>query len=241
MTLWQRVDDLQGLPDAATASGQRALEAARDIARVRAAADALLAPYAARLEELSEPGSSSRFARWKGFPNAAALLSAFTGLSVTEAGKLIGLGRALAAVPAPSSDAAAGLVGGNPLEEPVSVPPPPAAPPVSAAPPESWEAPVPLGAPVSSAPPESPLAQAIRSGVLGTEKVTIIRRTLDDMVIPTAETEAFLVARAGELSIAELRRLCLVTLAERDPEGHARRGSRGAGSSTAQGAVCDVL
>jgi len=240
VALWRRVDDLGSLPDAATASGQRALEAARDIARVRAAADALLAPYAARLDELSSPESGSRFARWKGYPNAASLLSAFTGLSVTEANKLIGLGKALTeaaarAVPTDPSfsdplsiampDAAAGDPvdaphAGDPLADLASVAPPgPIDDLAFADPPQT-------ATPYTPAPPASPLAHAIRTGSLGTEKVTIIRRTLEDMLIDTREVEAFLVAKAGELSISELRRLCLVTLAERDPEGHAAREAR---------------
>jgi len=221
--LWRRVDELNALPDAATASGQRALEAAGDIARVRAAADALLAPYAARLEELSSPDSVSRFARWKGFPNAASLLSAFTGLSVTEANKLIGLGKALAEaaerpVP-PEADAEQPAV--DPVADLAAVEPSGPAGALNLA------APPPAPTPSTPAPPPvSPLAHAIRTGSLGTEKVTIIRRTLEDMVIDTREVEGFLVAKAAELSITELRRLCLVTLAQMDPQGHAAREAR---------------
>jgi hypothetical protein len=51
IALWERVDALMDLPEAGTASGHRALEAAKSIAQVRHAADALLAPYAARLDE----------------------------------------------------------------------------------------------------------------------------------------------------------------------------------------------
>ena len=228
--LWRRVDALVNLPDADGLSGNRALEAATLIAKVRHASDALMAPYAARLEELSDPALEFRYARWKGFPNAAALLSAATGLSVADAGKLIGLGRTLAD--------AEEAVDGEPMLALVPVEPAMAGEPAfagdHAAPLVSQTAP-PLdevtlaGAPLAPMPlstprPEpSPLAAAIRAGNLGTEKLTVIRRTLDDMTTRRREAEARLVARAASLSITVLRRLCLETFAELDPEGYAAR------------------
>jgi len=201
---------------AATASGEQALRVAAAIAQVRHAADALLAPYAARLDELSDPARPTRFARWKGFPSASALLSSVTGLSVGEASKLIGIGKALARVPAAGE--------GDAVAAPWAV--------VPDVPGFEWEAAeelapgrVPPPAPVV-APSVSPLAAGIRDGSLGTEKANIIRRTLEDMAIDTRETEELLVAKAHELELVELRRLCLTVLAERDPEGHAAREAR---------------
>lgn len=226
VTLWRRVDELPQLPQASRVTGEAALKVAAAIAQVRAAADALLAPYAARVEELSRPGSVSRFARWKGFPSAAALLSHVTGLSVGEAGKLIGVGRVLAdadaaeavLVPSAFSDNEGRSALAEAVEtETASAQPAAVVPPPTPLPPTQ----LPL------APREvSPLAAAIRAGWLGTEMATIIRRTLEDMMIDTSQTEQFLVDAARETSITELRRLCLETLAERDPAGYAAREAR---------------
>jgi len=221
VTLWRRVDQLPSLPDATQVSGDVALRIAAAVAQVRAAADALLAPYAARVEELSQPGSVTRFARWKGFPSAAALLSSVTGLSVGEASKLVGLGQVLAQADAAVVEPAREC-------EPDAVVEPPT---VAALEPEAMSVPetvpMPEAMPMPEATPApSPLAAAIRAGWLGTEMATIIRRTLGDMCIETADTERYLVDAARDLSITKLRRLCLETLAERDPEGHAAREAR---------------
>lgn len=222
--LWRRVDDLRELRDASGLSGDRALEAARAVARVRTAADALLAPYAARVDELSAPGSITRFARWKGFPNAASLLSHATGLSVAEAGKLIGLGHTLADAGVAVSEPPAWAV----FETDEVASPEPEAEPEATVPrdePRVLVAPT-TEPPFVAASALPPLADAIRRGTLGTEKANIIRRTLEDMVIDTTDVERFLVERAGELSLVELRRLCLAELARRDPAGHAAREAR---------------
>jgi len=229
--LWRHVDALNALPPAGELSGPRALAAAEAVAKVRHAADSLLAPYAARLEELSDPSGASRFARWKGFPSAAALLSATTGLSTSEAGKLIGLGRALseadsahqtaqapvAAVPAGAvAGGADQVLGDTPLIDvaPSALPPAPTGP--------GGVAPG-FVAPGAVPPPATPLADAIRAGWLGTEKATVIRRNLEDMTVNVARAEAFLVEHARGMSITRLRRLCLETFAELDPQGYAER------------------
>lgn len=227
--LWRRVDSLPELAAPSSLSGERALAVVEAIASVRHASDALLAPYAARLDELSDPSRTTRFARWKGFPNAAALLSHATGLSVAEAGKLIGLGRVLADAGAALPNAAAAVAA---VPEPAPRPPEEGAARIVASPDDDGA----LGpaeslllaepAPLEPRPAPSPLAAAIRAGTLGTEKANIIRRTLDDMVIDTADTERFLVDAGTDLSLVELRRLCLMTLAERDPEGQKAREAR---------------
>jgi hypothetical protein len=210
--LWRRVDALNSLPGSDGLSGNRALEAAVLVAKVRHAADALMAPYAARLDELSNPSRESRFARWKGFPSAAVMLSSVAGMSVSEAGKIIGLGHALA-----------GEGEGAPVPRPPS---PPASPLPDAVVEETVPlVPEPVPFPVS-APQHSPLAAAIRSGNLGTEKLTVIRRTLEDMTCRRREAEALLIARAGALSVTALRRLCFETFANLDPQGYAEREQR---------------
>ena len=220
---------------ATTASGEQALRVVAMAAHVRHLSDSITAPYAARLDQLSDPSLPTRFARWKGFPNAGALMSSVTGLSVGEANKLIAIGKALLERP----DAELGLaepptftvVPGAPeselredglevglLESPTG---------------ETFGAPVlvpalelgdePVALPVPYA---SPLAAGIRDASLGTDKANVIRRTLEDMLIDTRETERFLVEKAEELDLVQLRRLCLTVLAERDPEGHAAREAR---------------
>jgi len=232
--LWRHVDALTNLPDASTLSGERALELAALIAKVRHASDALLAPYAARVEELSDASRPVRLARWKGFPNAASLLSSVTGLSVGESGKLIGLGRALAdageAVPEPPVLGLSGSevpeVGG--LEQSVLAgegKPAASQVPLSVMPPVMRPA-TPLEIPPVVPRIAQPLAAAIKASTIGTEKANLIRRTLDDMTSCVAEAEAALVALAPKLSIVQLRRLCLETFAQYDPRGYAAREAR---------------
>ena len=221
--LWRHVDDLNALPPVSQLSGPRALAAATAIAKVRHAADALLAPYAARLEHLSD---LEGFARYKGSPNAAALLSQHTGLSTTEAGKLIGLGQALADAGASASDGPTlSLVpdveqpnAGDPASDEIALDQPGLIPP-------SFPAPV-VPLPPQFRPAASPLAAAIRAGWLGTEKATVIRRNLEDMTVNRAQAESLLVESASRLSIVALRRLCLETFAKLDPEGYAARERR---------------
>ncbi|MGC4175042.1 DUF222 domain-containing protein [Demequina sp.] len=213
--LWADVDALVSLPVAATAVGEKALAAAQLIARVRHAADALLAPYAARLEELSGPELNERFARYKGFPNAAELLSATTGLSRSEAAKLIGLGRAVDRHVTVESAPEVIAPVAEPMEELLLG---------EEAAPERVAAPAPAPSPTPRR-VLSPLAAAIRAG-LGTEKANLIQRTLDDMTARRDEAEAFLAERAGKLTIVQLRRLCFETFAEFDPQGYADREER---------------
>ncbi|MCR6712951.1 MAG: DUF222 domain-containing protein [Demequina sp.] len=221
--LWRHVDELNALRPASQLSGQRALDAATVIAKVRHAADALLAPYAARLEELSD---SEGFARYKGSPNAAALLSKHTGLSTTEAGKLIGLGQALADAGARASDGPVLSVvpdveqpnAGDPAGDELAF----GEPSLTSL---SFPAPA-VPTPPHTQPQMSPLAAAIRAGWLGTEKAVLIRRNLEDMTVNRAQAEALMVESARQLSIVALRRLCLETFAELDPEGYADRERR---------------
>lgn len=220
---------------AATASGEQALRVVAMAAHVRHLSDSITAPYAARLDELSHPSRPTRFARWKGFPNAGALLSSVTGLSIGEANKLIAIGKALVERP----DAELGLA------EPPSLTVVPDAPGfelgedglevgmLESPPGGAFGAPVlvpslePGDEPVAVPDPfYSPLAAGIRDASLGTDKANIISRTLEDMMIDTRETERFLVEKAADLGLVDLRRLCLTVLAERDPEGHAAREAR---------------
>lgn len=65
-------------------------------AEVRHAADAVMASLAQRIDELSAPDVPGvRFARAKGFAGAADLVASVAALARSDAGKLVGVGRAL--------------------------------------------------------------------------------------------------------------------------------------------------
>lgn len=248
-SLQQHIEALGALSDVRpeVVSGDTALEWATRIAQVRHATDALLAPFAARIDELSDPARTVRYARYKGHPNAASLLSARAGLSVAEAHKIIGLGKTLAAARASEDanagdvpdaeagsgdtvasvrvpDAAAGVGDdGDALLEPVLV-----AEDKNAGVTVGPSAELDFGAPESPAPPApySLLAAAILNHSIGTEKATLIRRTLEDMTVGVQDAERLLVDRAPSMTIPQFRRLCLTTLAKLDPEALLAREER---------------
>lgn len=90
------VANLNGV-DSARLSGEEAAEWITRVARVRHAADAILAGLAQRIDELSTGAAGGeRFDRAKGFASAADLVARVGDLAPGEAGKLVGLGRALA-------------------------------------------------------------------------------------------------------------------------------------------------
>ncbi len=60
------------------------------------------------------------------------------------------------------------------------------------------------------------LAKAVREGWLGTEKASIVRRTLEDLTVETAEIEVSLVDRARQRSVTAVRKMCAFELARCD-------------------------
>jgi len=203
-SLNERVQALAGLADVdpTVLSGDAALGWVRSIGEVMRAAETVLAPFAVRLEELTD--GPSRYARWKGFPSAAALIAHETGISHSQAHALGSLGRVMTRetpVVAEEFDLAA-------LADMPDAPAPPARP-----------------SPVAVAPVMelSPLAKAARDRSLGTEAIRIIAATLEDMRAGVAEAEARLVARAPGMKTRELRRLCMNVFAELDPETYDAR------------------
>ncbi|MGC4176081.1 DUF222 domain-containing protein [Demequina sp.] len=221
-SLQQRMEALAGLADAdpGALSGDQALAWTTGLIEVRNAIDAFAAPFVSRIEELSE--GPERFARWKGFPSTAALLSGRTGITQSDAHRLISLGKTMQRTvevsapvelepePAPVEvpldlDAPAVDVRAVDLA-PVEVPPPPVAP-----------------APVRVI---SPLAQAARSGTLPPEKIRIIETTVTAMSIDTAQFEADAVVKAPRLTLRQLRVWCLARFAELDPVAYEDRQTR---------------
>jgi hypothetical protein len=224
-SLQARVEALAGLADVdpAALSGEQALAWAAGLVSARNVLDALAAPLVRRVEELSE--GPSRFARWKGFPSAAALLSGVTGLAASDAHRLLALGKAMARTvevapdlePDPSH---ALFVPASPNGEDCL---------------EEHGRPAPLALPVAAPrPPQpsvpvrvlSPLARAARDGRLGAEKIRIIETTVAAMHIDTAAFEADAVAKAASLSLRQLRVWCLAQFADRDPDAYADRQLR---------------
>ena len=206
-SLTERVEALAGLADVdpTALSGDAALGWARSIGEVMRAAETVLAPFAVRLEQLSE--GPSRYARWKGFPSAAALIAHETGISQAQAFALGRLGRVMTrevAVAAPLDFEALNDMPDAPSPRAVPSPAPVA----------------PVVAPVMEL---SPLAKAARDRSLGTEVIAIIAATLEAMRIDTAQVEALLVSRARGLKTREVRRLCLAVFAEWDPETYDAR------------------
>ena len=242
-SLKQRVDELAGLAtvDPALLSGDQALAWARALAHVRHLSDSLVAPIAARLDELSS--GLSRFARWKGYSSAPAMLAAVTGLQQADAAHLIELGRTMTReievvveVSASARGDESGPVPGMPETDDVV-----AQEKIADGGGEGLDVLTELSAdnlagnggtvrPTSIASPHStrgrvlsPLARAARDGALGEPKIRVIAKTLDDMTVDAPELEAYLVERAARLSLRELRVLCLREFARLDPEGYGRR------------------
>jgi hypothetical protein len=216
-SLHERVDALAGLAavDPATLSGDQALAWVTVLVRARDMIDALAAPLIGRIAELSE--GPSRFARWKGYPSAAALLSGATGLAASDAHRLAALGRAMTrTVEAHADEAPPASADALDLGSPESGPTDRET--LSAAPaPSSTPTPVRV---------LSPLAQAARDGRLGAEKIRIIETTVAAMGIDTAQFEVDAVARAPKLTLRQLRVWCLTQFAERDPQAYADRQER---------------
>jgi len=215
-SLKERVEALAGLAsvDPSTLSGDAALTWVRSIGSLMRASEAVLAPFAVRLEELTQ--GPSRYARWKGFGSAAALIAHETGISQSQAYALGALGRVMTReVPV-----VAAPVGIDFEDLPAASVPPLLPDAVSGSVQPVAPAPAPIVAPVMEA---SPLAKAARDRLLGTEAIRIIAATLDDMRIDTAEVEALLVSKARGLKPREVRRLCLTVFAEWDPDAYEAR------------------
>lgn len=165
--------------DSARLTGDEAAAWLERVARVRHAADGILASLAQRIDELSAvdaPGD--RFARAKGFSSPAELVARVGDLAPSDAAKLVGLGQALAAGTAPD----AGLSG--------------------------------------------PLADAVRSGTIGTEKASVIRRCLAELADQDPELERSLVFAARQIDLSGLRALCLREVARRDHQALVEREQR---------------
>lgn len=96
--------------DAAQLTGAQAAEWLARVSRIRHASDAIIASLAQRIEELSAPDSpSERFDRSRGFSSPAELVSRVGNLTPADAGKLLGIGRTLAAAPAQPGEPAGPL------------------------------------------------------------------------------------------------------------------------------------
>jgi len=213
-----------GPADAAALTGEQALALAAAYARQRNALDAAFAPVAARLDDLST--GPSRFARWKGFSSAAALLAGRVGIAPSDAHRLISLGRSLertvVVVPDAVVETDAEVETGTVVENGTVV---------ETAPGGELDLTAGVGVseqPAVAAPAEpirvaSPLARAARAGTLGAEKIRVIEVTLAAMTIDTADVEELLVDCAKRLTIKELRIRALREFAERDPDGWANR------------------
>ena len=221
--LRERVEALAGLAevDPRVLSGDAALSWVKSIGEVLRAGETLLAPFAVRLEELTE--GPSRYARWKGHPSAAALIAHVTGISQSQAMALGALGRVMTReIPVVSPEA----LDFDSL--PDAPPAPPVASPEDASPQDS----APRGAAPDPLPPVrpqapvmelSPLAKAARDRTLSTEAIRVIETTLEAMTIDTAEVEAVLVSKARGMKIREVRRLCHAVFAEWDRDGYEAR------------------
>mgnify|MGYP005814327205 CR=1 FL=1 len=224
-SLQQRMEALAELAsvDPSALAGDSALAWVKQLVQSRNLLDALIAPLAGRLDDLSE--GPSRYARWKGYPSAPALIEGVTGLARADAARLISLRQTMAReVAVPMADAGAGFAPevpevpgapGQPMAEGGDLLDVPAAEPTAQPVPSAREA-----APVMEL---SPLAKAAREGVLGEPKLRIISKTLEDMTVQVEGLEAELVERAHRLRLRELRILCLQKFAELDPEGYADR------------------
>lgn len=167
------LDPLDGV-DPARLSGDEATAWVSRVARLRHAADGVLAALAQRIDELSEP-EAGRFARSKGFAGSGALVAEVAQVSPADAGKLISIGHAM---PGPGST-------GYPY-----------------------------------------VAAAVRSGELGLDKATVIRKTLSDLVEPPVDLERALVERALRLPLAAVRRMCFQEFARLDQAGLEERERR---------------
>lgn len=94
--LRESVDALTPLDgvDPARLSGEEATAWVARVARLRHAADAVLAELAQRIDHLSEP-ETGRFARTKGFAGSGALVAEVAQVSQADASKLISIGHAM--------------------------------------------------------------------------------------------------------------------------------------------------
>jgi len=229
-SLQRRIEALAELAgvDPNALSGDTALAWIKELVHGRNLLDALIAPLAGRLDDLSEP--PDRYARWKGYASAPAMLEGVTGLARADAERLIGLSRTMArevAVPAPVPGSVPGPDAGAGFEWPVAPVADGQADPLEEL--LAAEAEVPAPRPVAPARPVapvmqlSPLAKAAREGILGEPKLRVIAKTLEDMTVEVAGLEAELVERAHRLRLRELRILCLQRFAALDPQGYAAR------------------
>jgi len=194
--LRQRVDAIGPLDgiDVAALTGDQAARWVSSVAEIRHATDAIMALLAQHIDALSAPeAGAARFARARGFSGAAGFLSDVGEISTADASKLISLGKALAET---SVEGLAGVGGPASGYE------------VSPGGPGSAQATPPVRFPH--------LARAIELGWLGTEKATIIRRTLEDMTTCSAELEESMVTRARRFGISEVRKMCQIELARSD-------------------------
>lgn len=215
--LRERVEAISAIDgvDAALLSGDDAAAWAARVAQVRHASETILAVLAHRIEELSAATAGpDRYARSKGFAGANGLLSRVADVGPSDAGKLIGIGRALAEAEAAGRADAGGDARGGVVPDML---------------PGGSPAGVGDGASDEGRRPPVPgayLAAAIRDGSLAPEKATIIRKTLDDMTIDTVEVERSLVDRARRRSIPDVRRMCFEELARLDEDGLRAREQR---------------
>jgi 5-methylcytosine-specific restriction protein A len=215
-SLRERIGALAGLADVdpVALSGDKALAWATGLIDVRNVIDALTAPFVSRVDELSE--GPERFARWKGFPSAAALLSGRTGITAGDALRLISLGKSMTRTVELAPEVVAveevfDLAAGEENEHPRAL---------------VQVTPAPVPAPPAPIRVLSPLARAAKAGRLAPEKIRIIEVTVEAMTIDTAAFEADAVAKAAKLSLRQLRVWCLAQFCERDPEGYEARQAK---------------
>jgi len=200
--LRQRVDALDALDgvDTDALTGDAAAAWAGATAQARHALDTILAGLAQRIDAVSS-ADAGRFARSKGFSGASGLLSQVGELSPSDAGKLVALGNALAdASVGVGAGGGAGSLGPDGTGGPAL---------------DGGASPTPH-LPLEPRPRFPYLARAVHEGWLGTEKASIVRRTLEDLTIDPAEIEESLVDRARHRALAAVRRMCAEELARVD-------------------------
>ena len=189
--------------DECSLTGEAAVDWLARVGEVRQAIDVVIATVAHRVELLSAPDSpDGRFARRQGFAGPAGLVAEAADLGLADAGKLLGLGAVLAA-----GERADALQGSD---DTAGLPDRAASTPFQPTPLERF----------------AYLARAVRNGSLGLEKATIIRRTLEDFTIDTAQIEVSLVDRARKRAIGAVRRMCQQELARSDQRALVEREER---------------
>ena len=170
-------------------------------ALVRRTSEAMLAALAFEVGRRSGPElGSSGFAREHGFSSPNRMVAHVTGGSLGDAAHLIDAGRAFAASTMPD---AAGMDPATPSAQGLD-----------------------YSASAFSPPAYPHLAASLAAGDIGASTAALICRTLVSLGEDASSVEAHLVARARDLDLSELRRVCQRLQASSDPAGWEERERR---------------